>query len=412
MTTPNPVQELHDVRDRLRNFDGEVSSFRRYFEGVRRIVPFAEAMVVTSLPRAGAQILQCEGFPAALAKKYQQEGYLHDRATWQAAINDRAMEGRTAWPKGEFESGVFFKTMMQERSLKYLACAPLQGPLLQGYFGALQLFRRAADGDFTAGQLRLLGEAASALNQATEHYRQTRRRGCSGGAAPWEAVRPVRQFIFDAAGRQLFPPRSAPGLEEPLRSALKQEAISRLASLKNGRKSRSLVTPDQHGELLNFNEVAFEKYAALASGPVVFFCLQPDVCEWSTLRPADFHADAEMSKMVPALRFMHQEFGKGPRLGEIAGKANLSPFHFHRRFSELLGQTPKRYLLDCQIRLCKSDLVQRKKPLRQIAADCGFAHQSHFTSRFRQATGLTPTHWRRLFAPEKASEKPARPSGG
>ena len=27
----------------------------------------------------------------------------------------------------------------------------------------------------------------------------------------------------------------------------------------------------------------------------------------------------------------------------------------------------------------------------RIARDCGFAHQSHFTSRFKQASGLTPT---------------------
>jgi AraC family transcriptional regulator len=36
--------------------------------------------------------------------------------------------------------------------------------------------------------------------------------------------------------------------------------------------------------------------------------------------------------------------------------------------------------------------------LSEIAKECGFAHQSHFTSRFKQATGLTPTRWRRLAA--------------
>jgi AraC family transcriptional regulator len=40
-------------------------------------------------------------------------------------------------------------------------------------------------------------------------------------------------------------------------------------------------------------------------------------------------------------------------------------------------------------------LLAREKDLIDIAADCGFAHQSHFTSRFKQATGLTPTKWRR-----------------
>jgi AraC family transcriptional regulator len=74
---------------------------------------------------------------------------------------------------------------------------------------------------------------------------------------------------------------------------------------------------------------------------------------------------------------------------------HLSPFHFHRRFAELLGLTPKHFLLECQIYEAKMQLLSKKKDLAQIATDCGFAHQSHFTSRFKQATGLTPTRWRR-----------------
>ena len=62
------------------------------------------------------------------------------------------------------------------------------------------------------------------------------------------------------------------------------------------------------------------------------------------------------------------------------------------------GQTPKHFLLACQIHRAKQMLVERKQELSEIAKECGFAHQSHFTSRFKQATGLTPTRWRRLAA--------------
>jgi AraC family transcriptional regulator len=128
--------------------------------------------------------------------------------------------------------------------------------------------------------------------------------------------------------------------------------------------------------------------------------MQPSCAEWATVRPSDVQADAEMARLIPALKFMRQEFHRGPTLGEIAKQVHLSPFHFHRRFAELLGLTPKHYLLECQITEAKVQLLARKKELSQIATDCGFAHQSHFTSRFKQATGLTPTRWRRL-----ASEK-------
>ena len=98
---------------------------------------------------------------------------------------------------------------------------------------------------------------------------------------------------------------------------------------------------------------------------------------------------------MPSLKFMQAEFHRVPTLNEIASKSRLSPFHFHRRFTELLGLTPKHFLLSCQITQSKRMLMERKITLAEISAECGFAHQSHFTSRFKQATGLTPTRWRR-----------------
>ena len=52
----------------------------------------------------------------------------------------------------------------------------------------------------------------------------------------------------------------------------------------------------------------------------------------------------------------------------------------------------------------KRELLAREKDLAQIATDCGFAHQSHFTSRFKQATGLTPTRWRRMMTEREKGE--------
>ena len=105
---------------------------------------------------------------------------------------------------------------------------------------------------------------------------------------------------------------------------------------------------------------------------------------------------------MPALKFMQEHFASGPTLVDIAKTVQLSPFHFHRRFTELLGLTPKQFLLECQINQAKTDLLAREKELAQIAKDCGFAHQSHFTSRFKQATGFTPTRWRRMALARQA----------
>jgi len=61
--------------------------------------------------------------------------------------------------------------------------------------------------------------------------------------------------------------------------------------------------------------------------------------------------------------------------------------------------------MECQINECKKQLLARQKDLVKIASDCGFAHQSHFTSRFKQITGLTPTRWRRMALQRMGSSR-------
>ena len=185
--------------------------------------------------------------------------------------------------------------------------------------------------------------------------------------------------------------------DQRLRDALADEARARLSKLNGDLFTGDRVQlADSRGDLWVFRAVTYSRYPAFGDGPFVVFSLQPTCAEWAVVRPNDLQADQEIARLIPALRFMSQEFNRGPGLGEIARTVHLSPFHFHRRFAELLGLTPKHYLLECQINQAKVELLAKKKELAQIATDCGFAHQSHFTSRFKQATGLTPTRWRRL----------------
>jgi AraC-like DNA-binding protein len=184
---------------------------------------------------------------------------------------------------------------------------------------------------------------------------------------------------------------------------LVEEAQARLNKLNGQLMTADRVQlPDRYGDLWTFRCVTYSRYPGVGDGSFVLMCMQPTCAEWAAVRPADLQADQEISRLIPAMKFMRQEFHRGPTLGEISRTVHLSPFHFHRRFAELLGLTPKHYLLECQITQAKLELRARKKELAQIATDCGFAHQSHFTSRFKQATGLTPTRWRRL-AVEKAA---------
>jgi AraC-like DNA-binding protein len=49
-------------------------------------------------------------------------------------------------------------------------------------------------------------------------------------------------------------------------------------------------------------------------------------------------------------------------------------------------------------------MLSSDAPLSEIAINCGFADQAHFSRQFRRTTGYTPSTWRR----ERASRPFAR----
>jgi len=386
----------HGTTNHLKSLRGETLSYKQLFEVIGKFVSFEMGIVVTSLPRGGLQIVQPPRVPDMFLKGYAKEHHAEDRVSWQAIATQKPQNGASAFGSG-FESSRFAQDLLKPNGFAYIAAAPLQAPVLDGYAGALHLYRTAEQGDFTPADLATLADLARELDDILISARHNRL------AAECETNHPLihrpasRQFVFDRNQKQVLPSSDLSVLDDRLQQQIRQLAGNRLGHV-NGEAVVSDRTPlpDADGDLWIFRAVTRKNYPALSDGPVVFFCLQPDCCEWSLVRPNDFAADPELSRLVPALEFMKKEFRRGPTLNEIAKTAHLSPFHFHRRFTELLGLTPKHFLLECQIDEAKRLLVGREKELTEIASICGFAHQSHFTSRFKQATGLTPTRWRRL----------------
>ena len=376
---------------------GEGVPFRQLLDGLARQVAFDEGLIITTLPRGSLQIVQPAKLPETFVKDYAREYHLEDRLTWQAILGNRAVAASEIWPQGE---GRFLREFLMPRGLRYAAAAVLKAPVLEGYPGAVHLYRSEARGPFSQADLQKLAHFARQLDAAIEKVHASRPKTGACLVDTALTARPkVRQFLFDGEVHELYAQGEFQSLDHRLRDEIVHFARQELHRL-DGELSvaERAKLPDSRGDLWTFRVVVYRTYPAIGEGPYVLFCMQPSCGDWSTVRPSDFQADTEIARLVPALKFMKNEYRRGPGLGEIAKTVHLSPFHFHRRFTELLGLTPKHYLLECQIQDAKAQLLARKKQLSQIAADCGFAHQSHFTSRFKQATGLTPTRWRRLAA--------------
>jgi AraC-like DNA-binding protein len=83
-------------------------------------------------------------------------------------------------------------------------------------------------------------------------------------------------------------------------------------------------------------------------------------------------------------------------LDTAAAGAGLSPFHFLRLFSKVLGVTPHQYLLRSRLRRAARLLAEGDQPVTAIAFDAGFADLSNFVRTFHRAAGVSPTRFRSL----------------
>ena len=81
-------------------------------------------------------------------------------------------------------------------------------------------------------------------------------------------------------------------------------------------------------------------------------------------------------------------------LEDAARQAGLSPFHFLRLFSNVLGVTPHQYLLRSRLRRAARLLTDDDIPVTDIAYDVGFGDLSNFVRTFHRAAGVSPTKFR------------------
>ena len=376
---------------------GDGAAYRQLVDALAKELTHTHLMLLSTVPRGGLQVLQPLRVSDTLVKPYTREWQGSDESTWKAIATGKAVK---ASPSSRYVEG-FLKPL----GINHAASVAVRDPLFAGFAGALQVHRTADQGPFTEADLTRLSTLATRLGNDLADVRETRAgadRPSPDRAGGWINTAPTRIFAMTPAGTLVLGKAAFANLDDRLADQVLTEAQHRVDRLADAEDAEAFVStrlqlPDSAGDQWTLNCVVHRAYPALAAdGPVVFVCLQPTCPEWSTLRAGDFQADPEMSRLIPALRFMAAEFNRGPTLNEIAKTVHLSPFHFHRRFTELMGLTPKHFMLECQIYDAKGELVAGEKELAKIAADCGFAHQSHFTSRFKQATGLTPTRWRRM----------------
>jgi AraC family transcriptional regulator len=84
------------------------------------------------------------------------------------------------------------------------------------------------------------------------------------------------------------------------------------------------------------------------------------------------------------------------RLEDLARVACFSPFHFHRVFAAVTGETLYQYILRVRLARAASQLLQNpRKSITAIALDTGFGGSAAFARAFHASFGVSATTWRK-----------------
>lgn len=92
--------------------------------------------------------------------------------------------------------------------------------------------------------------------------------------------------------------------------------------------------------------------------------------------------------------YVRANLAKPISLSDLSGVAGLSKRHFLRAFRETVGMTPHRYVVGLRIEDAKRLLSETNSSVTAVALASGFSHSHHFSTSFRQATGMTPSAFR------------------
>lgn len=102
-----------------------------------------------------------------------------------------------------------------------------------------------------------------------------------------------------------------------------------------------------------------------------------------------------IARINRVMDFVGQNIDQTIDLARMAKIASFSPYHFHRIFLYVVGETPNDFIL--RIKLEKSAQLLHDTPKESvsgIAFKCGFVNISSFSRAFRNYFGMTTTEFR------------------
>ena len=113
-------------------------------------------------------------------------------------------------------------------------------------------------------------------------------------------------------------------------------------------------------------------------------------------------------RLLRVLIHIQQHLDDPLGLQELAGLACFSPYHFHRIFKGMVGESVKEHIRRLRLERAASQLKLGSAPVTRIAFDAGYESHEAFTRSFRAVFSVSPSQYR---LSNKSNISTAAPSG-
>ncbi|MHC4992157.1 MAG: helix-turn-helix domain-containing protein, partial [Planctomycetota bacterium] len=99
-------------------------------------------------------------------------------------------------------------------------------------------------------------------------------------------------------------------------------------------------------------------------------------------------------RILRVLVHIQQNLDAALPLEDLAAVASFSPFHFHRVFRGMVGETVMQYVRRLRLERAAMRLKHTEQPVTTIAFEAGYEAHEAFTRAFHRAFGRSPSSFR------------------
>jgi len=104
-------------------------------------------------------------------------------------------------------------------------------------------------------------------------------------------------------------------------------------------------------------------------------------------------------RLLRVLLYIQKNLDRELTLDELAEVAHFSPYHFHRIFRGMVGESVRAHIRRLRLERAAGRLIMGDDPIIRIALDAGYESHAAFTRAFGAMTGLSPSEYRKRRRP-------------